>query len=255
MFFVLSKLIWFIVAPSHILLWLSVGASLALLAGYQKTGRYLAILSSALFIIIGVLPTFVWLARPIEFQYSRPSHLPLQVDGILVLGGGSDDRFRLSAAYALARHYPGARFVFSGGSSALLDNQPGVDAKKAASFVVSLGLAPERLTLEGRSRSTWENFLFTKQLIKPQTSQTWVLATSALQMPRAMETAQRLGWNFLPWPTDWISGRDVVPPYFRIADNLGGFDAATHEWIGLLAYRLSGKALATAGNNRETNNE
>ena len=82
--------------------------------------------------------------------------------------------------------------VFSGGYGLLLDNEPGVDARFARRILIGLGLSPERLILEDSSRNTWENLLYTKRLIKPKHSQTWILATSALQMPRAIEIARTL---------------------------------------------------------------
>jgi len=98
------------------------------------------------------------------------------------------------------------------------------------------------MVLESRSRNTYENILFSKAIVKPKPDEVWLLATSAMHMPRAMAIAKKLDWPMTPWPTDFLtdsqSGRDV----WEIEGNLGLMDYVIHEWIGLAAYRLSGKA-------------
>ena len=244
MFFSISKIFWGICAPSHILLWLSVSTVMCLLAGRRSSGLILAAVSTLLLIGIGVIPSAAWLLRPLEFQeYAR--QYPNHVDGILTLGGGNDRILRLIGTYELSRRYPNAVVVFSGGSGLLLDNEPGVDAQFARRTLMGLGLSPERLILEDRSRNTWENLLYTKRLDQSLLSipKTWILAkTSALQMPRAIEIARTLNWTFSTWPTNWISAKDALPGYFDIPDNLMNFDAAAKEWIGIVVYRFSKKA-------------
>jgi uncharacterized SAM-binding protein YcdF (DUF218 family) len=238
-FFPLSKIFWALVAPSHILLWLVLGTALALALKAQRLGRALAIAAALLFIAIGVLPTNLLLLRAIEYRPAR-APWPARVDGILTLGGGLDDRIRLAGAYELARRYPGARVVYSGGSGALLGGRPGLDAESAGRVLLALGLDPHRLTLEGQSRNTWENILFTRRLVKPKPGETWVLATSALQLPRALEVAGRLQWKMLPWPTDTLSRQSGFVGILDVPGNLWAFDQAAREWIGLYAYRWSG---------------
>ncbi len=80
--------------------------------------------------------------------------------------------------------------------------------------------------------------------MKPRPGEVWLLDTSAIHMPRAMAVARRLDWPMIAWPSDYITapggtGTDM----FDVAGNLGLTDYAMHEWIGMLAYRLSGKAM------------
>ena len=49
-------------------------------------------------------------------------------------------------------------------------------------------------------------------------------------------------WPMLPWPTDYNTAPDSKGDWLFVADNLGMADYAVHEWIGMLAYRLTGKA-------------
>ena len=202
----------------------------------------MAVVSALLFILIGIIPTAIWLLRPLEFQYDRPRHALGPVTGILTLGGGDAPMTRLMETYVLSRQFPSAMVVYSGGSNGLIGNQNDGDAQRAKQVLLSLGLEPRRLILEGRSRNTWENILFTRALVKPEPGQTWLLATSAVQMPRAMAVARQLNWTLVPWPTDWYTGQHIFTGYFLIPLNLAAFDEAVREWIGLFAYRMAGKA-------------
>jgi uncharacterized SAM-binding protein YcdF (DUF218 family) len=175
------------------------------------------------------------------------------VDGILDLGGGLGtdilamrgapaaalSEARLVSTYELARRYPNARVVFSGGWG----RYP--DATAAAYVFGQMGLDPRRLTLESRSRDTFENLLFSRRLVRPKPGEVWVLATSAIQLPRAMAVAKQLGWPMIAWPTDYLtrpgSGRRPWADYLSVAGNLERADAALHEQLGLVAYRMRGQ--------------
>lgn len=242
LFFTLSKIFWLLLAPSHLIVWMGVGAVVALVWGRRRTGLVLASLSACLLIAIGLVPSAIWLLRPLEFQYARPAHPLTRVNGILILGSGESNRARLLGGYILSRRYPSAVVVYSGGSNRLLGPQDALGARRSQSMLLDLGLSPARLIVESRSRNTWENILFSRDLVKPRPGETWILATSAVQLPRAMAVARRLNWQFVAWPTDWITGQHVFSGYFLVPLNLGLFDEAVREWIGLLAYRLSGKA-------------
>lgn len=252
-FFSVSKLAWLLLAPSHLLLWLAILTAGLLLARRERAARRVAIVAVGLFVIIGVLPVGVWMARPLENQYPRPP-LPAHVDGVLTLGGGLDTALvlarhapaaeaseaRIVSTFELARLHPEARIVFSGGWGRF------GDAVAARYIFAQLGLDPARLLLEDRSRDTYENLAFSRQLIDPRPGQAWVLATSAIQMPRAMAVARSLGWTLIPWPTDYITA--PRGPMWDLADEwsvpgrLAVTDAAVHEWLGLVAYRVSGRS-------------
>ena len=252
-FFPLAKLGWTLLAPSHLLLWLTLASAIALIAGRARLGRWLTIVAAVVLVVFGVLPTGDWLARRLENQYPRPAALPAHLDGILDLGGGLGagilatrhapaaalSEARLVSTFELARRYPDAKVVFAGGWGA----HPDADA--AAYVFAQMGLDPRRLTLEKRSRDTFENLLFTRRLVEPRRGEVWVLATSAIQMPRAMLVARELHWNMIPWPTDYLTapsgGARQLSEYLNVAGNLARSDAALHEELGLIAYQLRGQ--------------
>jgi uncharacterized SAM-binding protein YcdF (DUF218 family) len=141
---------------------------------------------------------------------------------------------------ALARQYPDLHLVFSGGSPAF-SSERWSESDLARDLFASLGLTPDRILFENRSRNTCENAIYTAQLLKPTEQQKWVLVTSAMDMPRAVGAFRRAGFQVLPYPVDYTTGKratfDLSPAVGR---NLGSIDHAIHEWLGLVAYRLLG---------------
>jgi len=60
-----------------------------------------------------------------------------------------------------------------------------------------------------------------------------------------MGVAQKLGWKMMPWPSDYLTGKDYAGPEFpsSFSANLNQFELAVHEWMGLAAYRLTSKTV------------
>ena len=168
---------------------------------------------------LSVVPLGDLLLQPIERTYAAQPPLD-RVDGIVVLGGGEDARAsaywdqmqlneggeRYTAVLALARRFQQARILFTGGSGALSDLAGIVtsEADMAERFFLDQGIAPWRLLLEGQSRNTAENARLSLALAAPGPGETWVLVTSAFQMPRAMRSFNAAGWTGLvPGPVDY----------------------------------------------------
>src|SRR5690606_36369683 len=92
------------------------------------------------------------------------------------------------------------------------------DAEAAPRLLVALGVEEDRLELEGRSRDTFENASFSKQIAAPQAGETWLLVTSAFHMPRAVGVFRKAGFPIVPWPVDYkTSGTERFGP---AADNV-----------------------------------
>lgn len=176
--------------------------------------------------------------------------------GIIVLGGSvnadlsaSRDRValenaaaRLTSGVALALRYPKAQLVFTGGSSDI-----GAGGRDEAGTVhqlwSSLGVPEARMTFEDRSRNTFENAIFTRDLVAPKPGETWLLVTSAAHMPRAVGIFRRAGFPVVPYPVDYQTFGDIRDWYPKadILRSLHRISIAGHEWIGLAAYWLTGK--------------
>ncbi|RWB29848.1 YdcF family protein [Mesorhizobium sp.] len=255
MFYYLSKVFWLLVQPLNLAIILLLVALLSALVGRGKlfaTGSGLAFLILALstWTSLGAL-----MLNPLEERFPRPP-LPEKVDGIVVLGGGMEGAVnfarggyelsasgdRMVAAAVLARHFPTAKVVISGGTIAMIGEGEG-DAETAPRLFAALGVTADRLILENRSRNTYENAVFTRELVTPKPGETWLLVTSAFHMPRAKALFDKAGFATVPWPVDYrTSGKEGIG-LFR-DDPFGSLQTtstAVREWIGLVAYWLSGR--------------
>ena len=250
--FFVSKLAWGLIRPSTILLLLAiVGMGMLLYSRYSRWGeRFLRVGLMGL-VLTAVAPVGVWLLRPLESRFPSASITASHVDGIILLGGGVDLRQSLRsgaptlnersggfiAFAALARRYPTARLVFTGGSGNLMPGQ-GSEADVAHEVFGGMGIAEDRVTYERRSRNTRENALYTWRLLHPHAGQTWLLVASAADMPRAVGCFRQLNWPVVPVPVDYHAGAaDWFP---GVVKGLSNVDWAAHEWTGLLYYRLRG---------------
>lgn len=255
MFFILSKVFGFFVQPLNFSILLLFAALLATLLRWRKAatasvGAAFLLLAFATWTSLGAL-----MLSPLEDRYPKPE-FPERVDGVIVLGGGFEGAINLARggyelnsggdrfveAAILARRYPAARIVVTGGTGALLLSGEG-DAATAPRLLAALGVEPQRLVLENRSRNTYENAVFTREMVSPKAGETWLLVTSAFHMPRSKALFDKAGFDTLPWPVDYrTTGREGVSLFADNAtDSLQTTTLALREWIGLLAYWLTGR--------------
>lgn len=254
MSFVLGKIAWIVLKPSSLLALAFVLGLVLRLFRRRVAGRVLMGAALTAVLASAVLPVGAWLLSPLENRFAAPT-LPERVDGIVVLGGAiepglSADRKALSlngnaerlvAFAALARRYPEAKLVFTGGSGSLA--RPDLrEGDWLAPFLAAAGIPRERVIVERDARNTHDNARLTKALVQPQPGQVWVLVTSARHMPRSIGVFRKEGWPVTPYPVDYLTPRAVG---FSVGFNLGGglaaLDGAAYEWMGLAYYRLSGR--------------
>jgi uncharacterized SAM-binding protein YcdF (DUF218 family) len=256
MFFIASKIFWFVAEPVSLAIVVGV---LGLLLGFSRfAGAGRALTAGAIIVLAAGLltPLGALLLWPLEERFPPPpAGIPAPA-GIIVLGGALDmekseargqvfltaDAARMTAAIELARRYPSARLVFTGGAAGLLLEER-AEAIGARKLWLSLGVPDEQMTFEKKSRNTWENALFTRDLVKPKPGETWLLVTSAWHMPRSVGIFRRLGIDVIPYPVAYRTfgdERDFLLPISMI-DKIIMLDYGVREWAGLLAYWLAGK--------------
>ncbi len=256
MFFTLAKIFWFVVQPLGALLVLLVLAVIALLVGWRRIGTSLVVLALLVTFVSGWTSLGALALHPLEDRFERPSSPPDDVAGIIVLGGFFEGAINLARggyelnssadriveAAVLARRYPEARVVVTGGSgSLLLDGE--ADGATAPRLLEALGIGRERMVLEDQSRDTYENALFTRELVEPQEGETWLLVTSAFHMPRSVMLFRRAGFDVVPWPVDYrTTGEDTLGlSRNNVVHTLQTTGLALREWIGLVSYRVTGR--------------
>jgi uncharacterized SAM-binding protein YcdF (DUF218 family) len=255
MLFVASKILWQLVEPAHLLLILLVTGVTAMLLTRLKRGFTLVVCATTLLAAIAVFPIGRWLARPLEDRFPQPA-VPAHVDGIILLSGAveagmakvrgqpvlNEAAERVTATVTLARRFPEARVLATGGESGIIPK--GIsEAAATRDLLVDLGVAPQRISVEPRARNTWENALFSRQVVEEKPGEVWLLVTSAMHTPRAIGCFRRAGWTVLPYPVDYrtVPWTVIFAPGRGYGDAVQVFDEAVHEWVGLVAYQLLGR--------------
>lgn len=256
MTFILFKIAWAILRPGNLIaISLAVGVLFWLLGGgrWRRLGTTLTVAASAFLFAFLFIPLGTLVTRPLE-NHVPPVALPQSIDGIVILGGTvkpartqknnrpglNESGERLVEGMALARQFPDARVVFTGGTIALFSE---VEAEAVVARVVfeQLGFGGAQFVYESRSRNTRENAIFSKALAEPQPGETWVLLTSAAHMPRALAVFEAVDWPMLPMPVDYRSGDWSEPLYdMVVTEELELFEYGVREWLGLTAYNLRG---------------
>jgi uncharacterized SAM-binding protein YcdF (DUF218 family) len=255
MFYLLSKVFWFFGQPINLAIFLLLAGLLAGLFRRRRLAATGSMLGIAILVLSAWTSVGAMMLTPLEERFPKPP-LPEKVDGIIVLGGGLEGAINLARGgyelnasgdrmvetAILARRFPQTKVVVSGGRGSFFLDGEG-DADTAPRLLGALGVSADRLILEDKSRNTYENAVFSRKLVEPKPGETWLLVTSAFHMPRAKALFDKAGFATIPWPVDYrTSGKEGVG-FFRDnpMDSIQATTIAVREWIGLFAYRLSGK--------------
>lgn len=137
------------------------------------------------------------------------------------------------------------KILVSGGSGSLAHRE-----YKEATFLqkelIEMGVSPQDIILEDKSRNTYENAIFSKKIldsmyIKPP----YILITSALHMPRSESIFKKAGYtNFIIYPCNYLTidqRIDFEYLFLPQAEVLSKWQRLLKEWVGIVAYKLTGK--------------
>jgi uncharacterized SAM-binding protein YcdF (DUF218 family) len=259
-FFTASKVLWFLAVPSNLLLILAILGLVLMALRWSRLGTGLILTAVLGWLVLGFSPAAFHILSPLEerFPLFRDDGTP--VTGIIMLGGSEKPDIgnargvpsfgeageRPIAFAALSRRYPDARLAFVGGSGRLFPEGDAVEAHMIRMSLPDLGIPEARVVFEEKSRNTAENAELAKALLQPKPGERWLLVTSAWHMPRAVGSFRKAGFDVVAYPVDFQTvGPDRLnEPFARAAEGLDKTDMGAREWIGLLAYYLSGKTSA-----------
>jgi len=256
MFFSLSKILSFFAFPSNVLIAIGLIGVVLLCTRFARLASWLVVTSLVLIAVVGLSPLGNVLILPLEQRFPPWDASRGPPDGIVTLGGMispdvssargavalNEAAERITATAELARSYPNARIILSGGTNALIFDGA-IEAVFAVRQLEALGVPHDRITAEEQSRNTIENAVFSRLIANPKPGERWLLVTSAYHMPRAMGVFRTAGFPVEAYPVDWRTRgpADRVRPFESLGDGLRRTDTAVHEWIGLVAYWLTGK--------------
>ncbi len=256
LFFIASKIGWFFLTPSNLLI-LGMVAGIGLLR-WERTRRIgirIAAAAALAATVIVLLPIGDALLRTIERRF--PPYVACGADegpplaGILLLGGAissqeidgritenlgpSTDRIRLAAR--LAKTHPELPLLVSGGQAFKRAGSRS-EADATADLLVELGVPRDRLILETESRTTAENAAFASRQAR---TGRWLLVTSAFHMPRSIGVFRKAEVDVIAVPSDWEVDDNRPLLTNSAIDRLSRLDLAVREYLGLTAYWITGR--------------
>lgn len=253
--FVASKLFWTLIRPDTLILLALLASFIAVWVKGTQVSRAFVSLATLMGLTIAIFPIGDLLRAPLERAY--PSQTALEtIDGIVILGGSAsvdlstewnqvqlnESAERMTAGLALARRFPNAKVLFTGGNARLWK---GADFKTEAGiakvFFEEQGLYPHRIAFDRQARNTYENATFSYELANPMPDEQWVLITSAYHMPRAMAVFRKAGWtSIVAYPVDYRSLPFAQGIGWDFSGHLEALNVAIKEYFGLVAYRYLG---------------
>lgn len=257
MFFIISKIIGFIVTPSNFVAAVLLAGVVLLATRWRVAAIRSMTVGIAMLLVMGFSPLGNVLLLSLSERFPAWHESGRAPDGVIVLGGAINPELsqargaaeinasaeRMTAAAELARRFPNARIVLSGGNNRII-GPVSTEAAVSKKLLERLGVAPDRIVEEDRSRTTSENAVYTRDLLQPKPDELWLLVTSAYHMPRSVGAFRAAGFQVVPYPVDWRTRgyADAFIPFDTLGSGLSRTDTAVHEWIGLLAYRLAGRS-------------
>ena len=259
MFFVLANTLGFLVLPSNFLIVLALLGVVLMVTPLARAGRRLCAFAVVLLAVLGFSPIGNILLLPLEERFPQWDASRGAPDGIVVLGGAinpvdtaargapalNESAERLTVAVELARRYPQARIIHSGGDAHIQPTEL-TEAEAAHGVFESLGMDLARVELDAKSRNTAENARFSRAVAQPKPGERWLLVTSASHMPRAIGAFRQAGFPVEAHPVDWRTGSrdDAHRPFRVLSAGLARTDNAVREWVGLFVYWLTGRTSA-----------
>jgi len=115
-----------------------------------------------------------------------------------------------------------------------------IEAPIVKRFLVDLGVPPNEIIIEDKSRDTFENTKYTGDICARAGYKNPILVTSAYHMRRAIMSFEKADMKVTPFPVGFMSSendqytwRDFLPRSLRDAS------IAIHEYLGLVFYRFA----------------
>jgi uncharacterized SAM-binding protein YcdF (DUF218 family) len=253
MFFILSKLLAFIINPLVIVFALFIRVYRTKDENKRKKRLWFTLLILYLFSNSFVLDECMRL-----WEYNSKDYVEYDkvYDYGVVLGGYSWYDYRMAKPQFMRssdRLWQSLRLLNQGrikkllisGGSGSIEMPFDKEAVHVKDFLIQMGVPKEKIIIENESKNTYENALFTRKIVDSlSTGKDILLITSAFHMKRSIAIFKKLNYESVtPYCTDRYSGgRKFVFDHCFIPDisALSGFNLLFHEILGYLVYKVKG---------------
>jgi uncharacterized SAM-binding protein YcdF (DUF218 family) len=254
--FYIAKVANYLLEPIYILsFFLIVLIFFLLFTNYKKITIFSAKFLLILFLFFGYTPLSNFLLNKIE-DFIKPSKYPVQqLKGVVVLGGSFNSGLqskernevllnssadRLTKVLEIYNKNPKILILFTGFSGELKP-QGWSESDMAKKFFLEQGVRLENLIFENKSRNTFENISYSKDIIKNYKG-TWGLITSASHMPRSYFGFKKQGFILEPISVDYRTGTSsIFWINFDIKKGLENWNIILHEVVGIFYYKITDK--------------
>ena len=254
--FYIAKVANYLLEPLYILsFFLLILIFLLLFTNFKKPTIFFAKFLLILFLFFGYTPFSNFLLNKIEDSI-KPSKYPAQqLTGVIILGGSFDLELeskernevllnsaaeRLTKALEIYRKNPRLLILFSGASNKI---KPigWSESDMAKKFFLEQGVRSENLIFENKSRNTFENIIYSKDIIKNNKG-TWGFVTSAYHIPRSYFAFKKQGLVLEPISVDYRTGTtSMFWINFDIKKGLENWNIILHEVVGISYHKITDK--------------
>ena len=256
MFFIFSKIFNFFLDPLNLLL-ISFLLFILIIIKTKKNKVGPSLWFGLFWFVLLYKPIPEFLIKNLEDPFVYQEKVFLELDGVIVLGGGTgsgkvaQDRNDYSLGGGSERLFKGLEFIrkkpvgtiiFTGFSGNLF--QEGLsEAEIIEKLIKALNVDSTNILFERRSRNTFENAIYTKEIISDLKTKKWGIVTSASHMKRALATfnKQIFEISFDPIPVDFQTKNSIYWGPGNIQSSLNFWRIYMHETIGYWVYMLTGK--------------
>ena len=254
--FYIARVANYMLEPIYILSFFLIALIFFLLfTNFKKITIFFAKFTLILFLFFGYTPLSNFLLNKLE-DFIKPSKYPVQqLTGIVVLGGSfsqeleskernevllNDAAERLTKVLEIYIKNPKIIILFTGFSNKV---KPigWSESDMAKKFFLEQGVRSENLIFENKSRNTFENIIYSKDIIKANKG-TWGLVTSASHVPRSYFAFKKQGLVLEPISVDYRTGTSsIFWINFDIKRGLETWNVILHEVVGIFYYKITGK--------------
>jgi len=246
MFFIISKILAFLIKPSFWIL------TLLLTSIIIKNKRTL-LLTLTLFFYVFFTNEYLYnkLVKNWETKQISINEIEENYDLGIVLGGFSDydyntnrHNFKKEAdrlIYTIQLYNRGViKKIFISGGNGKLSSNKFKESETIKSFLINNNIPKKDILIESESKNTRENALFTAKLIRRNSKN--LLITSAIHMKRSMLCFEKAGINVVAFPVDntmTYSSKNIEHIILPKARVLEYWEEFIHEIIGYQIYKIT----------------
>ncbi|MAO72163.1 MAG: hypothetical protein CMD02_06650 [Flavobacteriales bacterium] len=247
MFFIFSKILSFLIKPTFWILLLIISA--IFFKKQRKTILFLSVFSYWFFSNSFIIDQAynMWEDTPKSI-----SEITQNYDYGIVLGGFSgydkhknrvefnDCGDRLFYSIQLFKSGKIKNILISGGNGQLLNNGY-MESEWARDFLIHCGIPDENILIENKSRNTWENALYTSDLLQQAKNKKLLLITSSWHMKRAKFCFNKNNMNVDLFTTDYTKKDIKLNIEYLLFPNSTSFvrwETLIKEFVGNIVYKI-----------------